>query len=135
MPEAMISLDQHDKFKLGDRVRKISGSEWHGHVVGAYSTPLTPEGYCIKSERETNSVQNYPAAALEFMPAKEDDAADLAFYVKALREVERKLAAARKALQWYAGCNIAAKLSSDRCQIEHDDGARARTVLWDMEKE
>ena len=30
------------KFKLGDLVRKTKGSEWHGTVVGTYSTSLTP---------------------------------------------------------------------------------------------
>lgn len=29
------------KFKLGDLVRKSKGSEWHGTVVGTYSTSLT----------------------------------------------------------------------------------------------
>ena len=53
------------RFKRGDRVRKISGSSWHGVVVGEYSTKLTPEGYCVESEREPGSVQLYPAKALE----------------------------------------------------------------------
>lgn len=34
------------KFQLGDKVRKIKGSQWHGIIVGTYSTELTPEGYC-----------------------------------------------------------------------------------------
>lgn len=50
---------------LGTRMRKKSGSSWQGKVVGYYSTELTPEGYCIESEREPGSVQIYPAAALE----------------------------------------------------------------------
>lgn len=53
------------KFKIGDRVRKISGSSWNGIIVGTYSTFLTPEGYCVESEREPGSVQVYPAHALE----------------------------------------------------------------------
>ena len=53
------------KFCYGDRVRKISGSSWHGVVRGYYSTTLTPEGYAVESEREPGSVQIYPAAALE----------------------------------------------------------------------
>jgi hypothetical protein len=53
------------KFKLGDLVRKIKGSEWHGRVVGTYSTALTPEGYCVESASHTGSVQIYPASALE----------------------------------------------------------------------
>lgn len=55
------------KFALGDRVRKIKGSSWQGYVVGTYSTDLTPEGYCVESERERGSVQIYPAAALELV--------------------------------------------------------------------
>lgn len=47
------------------RLRKKSGSSWQGHVVGFYSTELTPEGYCIESERESGSVQIYPLLALE----------------------------------------------------------------------
>lgn len=72
------------KFKIGDRVRKISGSSWQGHVCGTYSTGLTPEGYVVKSEREVNSVQAYPAAALEGAP--ED----------ATISIERQLEEARK---------------------------------------
>lgn len=46
-------------------MRKVSGSSWQGRVVGYYSTKLTPNGYCIESEREPGSVQIYPAKALE----------------------------------------------------------------------
>jgi hypothetical protein len=53
------------KFQIGDRVRKTKGSSWQGRVVGTYQTTLTPEGYCVESEREPGSVQIYPAAALE----------------------------------------------------------------------
>jgi len=56
------------KFKRGDRVQKIKGSAWRGHVVGTYSTSLTPEGYNVESESEPGSVQLYPAAALETLP-------------------------------------------------------------------
>lgn len=52
-------------FSLGDRVRKRSGSEWQGLVVGWYSTKLTPEGYAVESEVHSGSVQIYPAPALE----------------------------------------------------------------------
>lgn len=54
------------KFHLGDMVRKIKGSQWHGQVVGTYSTQLTPEGYAVESATEKGSVQIYPAAALEY---------------------------------------------------------------------
>jgi hypothetical protein len=60
-------LSKDPLFLRGDRVKKRSGSQWHGVVVGEYSTPLTPEGYCVMSERETNAVQLYPAAALQRM--------------------------------------------------------------------
>lgn len=52
-------------FQLGDLVRKVKGSQWHGKVVGTYSTDLTPEGYAVESATEKGSVQIYPAAALE----------------------------------------------------------------------
>ena len=53
------------------RVRKKSGSNWHGRIVGFYSTGLTPIGYAVESEREPGSVQIYPASALEIVG--EDD--------------------------------------------------------------
>lgn len=55
------------KFKLDQRVRKKSGSEWQGYVVGWYSTELTPEGYAVESETHKGSVQIYPAAALDLV--------------------------------------------------------------------
>jgi dihydrofolate reductase (trimethoprim resistance protein) len=57
--------DTHEKFKMGDSVRKVRGSQWHGRVVGWYSTELTPEGYAVESDTERGSVQIYPASALE----------------------------------------------------------------------
>ena len=56
-------------FKLGDMVRKVSGSEWEGVIVGTYSTELTPEGYCVESMYHKGSVQIYPAKALEKVDA------------------------------------------------------------------
>lgn len=53
------------KFKLGDRVKKVSGSQWKGIIVGTYSTELTPEGYAVESSTEKGSVQIYPVKALE----------------------------------------------------------------------
>jgi len=52
------------KFKQGDMVKKKSGSEWQGKIVGWYSTTLTPEGYAVESESHKGSVQIYPASAL-----------------------------------------------------------------------
>jgi len=57
--------DTHRTFGMGDNVRKVRGSHWHGRVVGWYSTELTPEGYAVESDRERGSVQIYPASALE----------------------------------------------------------------------
>ena len=53
------------KFKIGESVKKIKGSQWQGFVVGTYSTELTKEGYAVESSTEKGSVQIYPAAALE----------------------------------------------------------------------
>ena len=55
----------HNTFTIGDTVRKKSGSEWEGVVVGFYSTSLTPEGYAVESSSHAGSVQIYPAKALE----------------------------------------------------------------------
>lgn len=60
------------KFKRGDKVRKKSGSQWHGTIVGFYSTSLTPIGYCVESEREKGSVQIYPESALELWQPKKE---------------------------------------------------------------
>lgn len=52
------------KFALGDEVFKLTGSQWHGKVVGFYSTTITPRGYAVESAHERGSVQIYPEAAL-----------------------------------------------------------------------
>ncbi len=65
----VCEISQTDKkFKPGDHVRKKSGSEWQGYIVGEYSTDLTPEGYAVESETHKGSVQIYPAGALEMVP-------------------------------------------------------------------
>jgi dihydrofolate reductase (trimethoprim resistance protein) len=51
-------------FQLGDLVCKKSGAQWHGTIVGWYSTTLTPEGYAVESLTERGSVQIYPVGAL-----------------------------------------------------------------------
>ena len=56
-----------NKFVIGDKVRKIKGSEWTGTVCGTYSTELTLEGYCVESDSHKGSVQIYPAQALELV--------------------------------------------------------------------
>ena len=55
------------KFALGDRVKKKSGSEWQGYIVGWYSTGLTKTGYAVESESHLGSVQIYPESALELV--------------------------------------------------------------------
>lgn len=57
----------HPTFKRGDIVRKKSGSEWEGPIVGTYSTTLTPEGYAVESSAHAGSVQIYPVGALELV--------------------------------------------------------------------
>jgi len=52
-------------FERGDIVRKRSGSQWQGKVVGEYSSSITAEGYAVESDTHKGSVQIYPAAALE----------------------------------------------------------------------
>jgi len=63
------------KFRMGDLVKKSTGSEWEGRVVGWYSTEQTKEGYAVESEVHKGSVQIYPAKALELVPmaAKEPE--------------------------------------------------------------
>ena len=60
-----LGLPSNATFRLGERVRKRSGADWQGHVVGWYCTSLTPEGYAVESESHAGSVQIYPVAALE----------------------------------------------------------------------
>ena len=55
------------KFAFGSLVRKKSGSEWQGEIVGWYSTKLTPTGYAVESQSHAGSVQIYPESALELV--------------------------------------------------------------------
>ncbi len=59
-----LSAGSTGKFRMGDSVRKTSGSEWAGLIVGWYSTENNPEGYAVESEAHKGSVQIYPAHAL-----------------------------------------------------------------------
>jgi len=78
------------KFKLGDHVCKTKGSSWVGHVVGFYSTELTPVGYAVESSRERGSVQIYPEAALKLIglaPHREgEDSAEVIEALEAAQE-------------------------------------------------
>jgi hypothetical protein len=62
--DAIAQAKGFDSFEMGEMVEKKSGSNWHGRVVGFYSTSLTGEGYAIESVNEPGSVQIYPAKAL-----------------------------------------------------------------------
>lgn len=65
---AHLATLREDKgvFKIGDTVRKKGNKgQWRGFIVGTYSTKCTPEGYAVESVYEDNSVQIYPASALE----------------------------------------------------------------------
>lgn len=56
------------RFKIGDRVRKHSGTWWEGKVVGFYSTAKNPKGYSVQMDQvENGPVQIYPEAALELV--------------------------------------------------------------------
>ena len=55
------------KFRMGEHVEKISGAAWRGHVVGFYSTDLTPIGYAVESDAHPGSVQIYPEQALKLV--------------------------------------------------------------------
>lgn len=61
---------QARKFEIGDRVR-AKRDAWQGHVCGFYSSPLTPIGYNVLSEREKKSVHIYSESALELVPEGE----------------------------------------------------------------
>lgn len=60
------------KFPMGARVYKPKGSWWEGRVVGTYSTPDTPRGYCVQLELPHGPVQIYPEEALALLPNQGD---------------------------------------------------------------
>lgn len=62
--QAAIANPEPSKFNIGDMVKKRSGSEWAGKVVGHYSTTLTPAGCCVESSSHAGSVQIYPESTL-----------------------------------------------------------------------
>lgn len=62
---APLVTPAHFKFRMGDPVRKKTGSKWRGRVVGFYSSTMTAEGYAVESDLHEGSVQIYPVAALE----------------------------------------------------------------------
>ena len=56
-----------DRFPIGTRVRKASGPEWRGVVVGYYSSTYTPEGLVIEctAEGARGQVHVEPANRME----------------------------------------------------------------------
>lgn len=67
MTPVRLTIPQPRGFRwgLGDTVRKKSGAQWAGKIVGFYVTDLTPEGYAVESSSEIGSVQIYPVSALQ----------------------------------------------------------------------
>lgn len=63
--EIIALVKRREATQIGQFVRKRKGSQWHGRVVGFYSTELNPRGYNVESYYEEGSVQIYPEAALE----------------------------------------------------------------------
>lgn len=63
----MQSSTNTPMFKLGDLVRKKSGSWWQGKIVGFYSTEQTPDGICVQLQEVNGPVQIYPAKAMEIV--------------------------------------------------------------------
>ena len=55
------------KWKLGQHVFKIRGSNWSGKIVGFYSTKQTPIGYAVESIAHEGSVQIYPEKVLDLL--------------------------------------------------------------------
>jgi hypothetical protein len=43
-----VPVEQERAYPIGTRVRKVSGPEWDGVVVGYYSSTFTPEGLVIE---------------------------------------------------------------------------------------
>ena len=81
------------KFKMGDTVRKPTGSWWQGRVVGTYSTRQTPRGYCVQMQtpEDNGPVQFYPETALDLVQkAATTDAAPDTFRIRVLEEMCRQ---------------------------------------------
>ena len=116
------------KFKIGDRVRKISGSSWQGVVVGTYSTKLTPEGYAVESEYEDGSVQIYPAKALELAPHPDTEKLSALIWRARATAAELEVEKLRLALKYYA-CDCA----EGACEVCDTDsvtcGRKARSAV------
>ena len=60
----MENLSKLSEYKLGDIVKKKSGSEWEGVVCGHYLSSSNNIGCAVESSSHKGSVQIYPNAAL-----------------------------------------------------------------------
>jgi R67 dihydrofolate reductase len=77
---------------IGDPVRKLQGSNWHGKIVGFYSTENNPEGYVVESVYERGSVQAWPSAALvSWTPASDPRSATMTPLSEMLAQVKEQL--------------------------------------------
>ena len=65
--DAAATSDLQSRFPLGAPVRKASGPEWLGVVVGYYSSTFTPEGIVIEctAEGARGQVHVEPAKRME----------------------------------------------------------------------
>ena len=65
--DAAATSDLQSRFPLGTPVRKVSGPQWHGVVVGYYSSSYTPEGLVIEctAEGARGQVHVEPAKRME----------------------------------------------------------------------
>jgi hypothetical protein len=59
-----------ERFPLGANVRKVSGPQWHGKIVGYYSSSFTPEGLVIEctADGALGQVHVEPAKRMEIIP-------------------------------------------------------------------
>lgn len=62
-----MKTPENFEWHIGQQVKKKSGSEWSGKIVGFYSTEQTPEGYAVESDKHKNTVQIYPKQALSLI--------------------------------------------------------------------
>lgn len=97
-------------YKEGDLVKKRgSKGQWHGRIVGRYSTSITSYGYAVESALEKGSVQIYPESALEpwtvpggalwRLKHSEIEREDVAWAARRIEELEAENAALRGQLE------------------------------------
>jgi len=66
-PSRSRPMKLEERFPLGASVRKISGPQWQGVIVGYYSSSFTPEGLVIEctAEGARGQVHVEPAKRME----------------------------------------------------------------------